>query len=371
MCDIIDRTGKGGTTALFGCKGVDLLRKVLKGLGILVLILILGAAAGGWYVYSGMQPVDSAEQDVRITIEPGIGTSAIADLLEENGLIKNSFFFVSYLKWKSEGSRFQAGIYDLKPGVTYDEIIAKLNSGDVVKAEMIRFTIPEGYTVMQMADKLAEQGIADKEIFLELVQQGDGLTSSLSGDLPSGDALKYRLEGYLFPETYELKKGSTEADIINRMLEETTKRLNGIADFDAKLSKTGLSLNELMTIASLIEREVVADAERRLVAGVIYNRLEKDMKLEIDATVQYLLDKPKERLLNSDLRSVDSPYNTYLYAGLPPGPIAAPSLKSVEAALEPEASEYLFYVTKKDGSGEHLFAKTYKEHLKNIETSKN
>lgn len=346
------------------------MRKVLKWFGILILIIALAAAAGGWYVYSGMQPVEPSEQDVRITIEPGTGTSGITSMLEDNGLIKNSFFFVSYLKWKSEGSRFQAGVYDLKPGVTYDEIIAKLNSGDVVKAEMIRFTIPEGFTVMQMAEKLAEQGIVDQETFLQLTKQGDGLDSSLLGEIQSGDALKYRLEGYLFPETYELKKGSTEVDIVNRMLEETDKRLVGIADFDAKLAKTGLSLNELMTVASLIEREVVADSERRMVAGVIYNRLGKDMKLEIDATVQYLLDKPKERLLNSDLRSVDSPYNTYLYAGLPPGPIAAPSLKSIEAALEPEASEYLFYVTKKDGSGEHLFAKTYKEHLKNIEISK-
>ncbi|MNI76190.1 putative aminodeoxychorismate lyase [compost metagenome] len=125
-----------------------------------------------------------------------------------------------------------------------------------------------------------------------------------------------------------------------------------------------------MTVASLVEREVVADNERALVAGVIYNRLAEGMKLEIDATVQYLLGKPKERLMNSDLRSVDSPYNTYLYEGLPPGPIAAPSLKSIEAALEPESSEYLFYVTKKDGSGEHLFAKTYNEHLKNIKKSK-
>lgn len=342
----------------------------MKWFGILILIIVLAVAAGGWYVYSGMQPVEPSERDVRITIEPGTGTSGIASMLEDNGLIKNSFFFVSYLKWKSEGSRFQAGVYDLKPGVTYDEIIAKLNSGDVVKAEMIRFTIPEGFTVMQMAEKLAEQGIADQEIFLQLTKQGDGLDSPLLEDIQSGDALKYLLEGYLFPETYELKKGSTEADIVNRMLEETEKRLEGIADFDAKLTKTGLSLNELMTVASLIEREVVADSERGMVAGVIYNRLAKDMKLEIDATVQYLLDKPKERLLNSDLRSVDSPYNTYLYAGLPPGPIAAPSLKSIEAALEPEASEYLFYVTKKDGSGEHLFAKTYKEHLKNIEISK-
>ncbi|MGG6310958.1 endolytic transglycosylase MltG [Paenibacillus macerans] len=339
-------------------------------LSILLLIFIVGIGAAGVYAYNGMQPVQASEQAVKMTIEPGTGTSGIADMLEEQGLIKNSFLFISYLKWKSEGSRFQAGVYEMKPGMTYDEIIAKLNNGDVVKAEMIKFTIPEGYTVKQMADKLSEEGLVDKETFLKLAKDASGLNDPLLSEIPADGKLTYRLEGYLFPETYELKKGSTEQDIILRMLQEMGKRLGEIPDFDRKLAERGLTLNQLMTVASLVEREVVADTERGMVAGVIDNRLKDSMKLEIDATVQYVLDKPKERLLNSDLRSVDSPYNTYLYEGLPPGPIAAPSLNSIEAALQPTASEYLFYVTKKDGSGEHLFAKTYKEHLMNIETSK-
>ncbi|MDU4696739.1 MAG: endolytic transglycosylase MltG [Paenibacillus sp.] len=346
------------------------MKKALKWLSVLLLLVIIGVGAAGIYVYTGMSPVEAKEQPVKFTIEPGTGTAGIAELLENEGLIKNSFLFVSYLKWKSEGSRFQAGVYEMKPGVTYDEIIAKLNSGDVVKAEMIRFTIPEGFSVKQMADKLAEEGLADKEVFLQLAKDASGLDNELLTQIPADAQLTYRLEGYLFPETYELKKGSTERDIIARMLQETGARIAGIPDFEQKLQARGLTLSELMTVASLVEREVVVDAERPMVAGVIYNRLKDGMKLEIDATVQYVLDKPKERLLNSDLRSVDSPYNTYLYEGLPPGPIAAPSLKSIEAALAPKASEYLFYVTKKDGSGEHLFAKTYKEHLKNIETSK-
>ncbi|MGP0586780.1 endolytic transglycosylase MltG [Paenibacillus timonensis] len=346
------------------------MRKALKWLTVLLLLAIIGVGAAGIYVYTGMQPVEAKEQSVKFTIEPGTGTSGIAELLENQGLIKNSFLFVSYLKWKSEGSHFQAGVYEMNPGVTYDEIIAKLNGGDVVKAEMIRFTIPEGFTVKQMADKLAEEGLADKAAFLQLAKSAGELDDELLTQIPADERLTYRLEGYLFPETYELKKGSNERDIIARMLQETGERLGEIPDFTQKLQARGLTLGEMMTVASLVEREVVVDAERPKVAGVIYNRLKDGMKLEIDATVQYVLDKPKERLLNSDLRSVDSPYNTYLYEGLPPGPIAAPSLKSIEAALTPEPSEYLFYVTKKDGSGEHLFAKTYKEHLKNIETSK-
>ncbi|MCM3701539.1 endolytic transglycosylase MltG [Paenibacillus macerans] len=346
------------------------MKKALKWLSILIVLVIAAAGAAGAYVYTGMQPVKASEQAIKITIEPGTGTGKIADLLEKQGLIKNSLLFRSYLKWKSEGSHFQAGVYEFKPGATYDEIIARLNSGDVVKTEMVRFTIPEGFTVKQMADKLSEEGTVDKDVFLKVAGGASGLDSELLKEIPQNDKLTYRLEGYLFPETYELKKGSTERDIAERMLQEMEKRLNEIPDFRQKLEQRGLSLNELMTVASLVEREVVVDEERSIVAGVIYNRLAQHMKLEIDATVQYVLDKPKERLLNSDLRSVDSPYNTYLYEGLPPGPIAAPSLKSIEAALAPTASEYLFYVTKKDGSGEHLFAKTYAEHLKNIKTSK-
>ncbi|WMT40038.1 endolytic transglycosylase MltG [Paenibacillus sp. D2_2] len=346
------------------------MKTALKWFLAFILIIVIVAGAGGAYVYYGMQPVKASEEAVRVTIEPGMRTSSIADTMEQQGLIKNAFLFKSYLKLKSEGSRFQAGTYDINPGADYDEIIAKLNSGDVVKAEMIRFTIPEGYTIKQMAELLSEQGFVNEETFLKLAKSPTGIDSLLLADIPDKAEMKFRLEGYLFPETYELKLGSSEQEIITRMFTETDHRLHKIPDFEQKLKKSGLSLNEIMTVASLVEREVVVDSERSLVAGVIYNRLAKNMKLEIDATVQYLLDKPKERLMNSDLRKVDSPYNTYLYEGLPPGPIAAPSLKSIEAALAPEASEYLFYVTKKDGSGEHLFAKTYKEHLKNIEKSK-
>ncbi|WP_138495711.1 endolytic transglycosylase MltG [Paenibacillus pinistramenti] len=334
-----------------------------------VLIVIIAAAAAGGYVYWGLQPPAKSDQAVKFTIEPGTGTGQIAELLQEQGLIRSGLLFKLHLKFKSEGSKFQAGTYEMTPGMTADQIIQKLNDGDVAAEEMIRFTIPEGYTVKQMADKLQDEGLVNSDAFLKLAENPAGIDDPLLSEIPDNSKLLYRLEGYLFPETYELKKGSTEADIIRRMLEETSVKLDQIPDFDTKLAASGYSLNQIMTIASLVEREVAVDKERPIVAGVIYNRLKAGMKLEIDATVQYLLGKTKERLLNSDLRKVDSPYNSYLYEGLPPGPIAAPSLKSIEAALEPEKSDYLFYVTKKDGSQEHLFAATYKEHLANIEKS--
>ncbi|MCJ8011668.1 endolytic transglycosylase MltG [Paenibacillus sp. KQZ6P-2] len=336
---------------------------------VILVILLLGAGGGAFYIWNGMQPVKASDQAVKFTIQSGMGTSKIADVLENSGLIKNATIFKGYLKWKHEGSHFQAGVYEAKPGITYDELIAKMNSGDVVKEAMIRITIPEGYTVEQIAKKVSEVTGTPADDFIKLADHpGNEAVEAFKGvsDIPN---LKHASEGYLFPDTYEFKKGTNVSDIYHRMMEQMQSKIDSIPDFQQKLKDRGVTQHELLTIASLIEREVVVDKERPIVAGVIYNRLDKNMKLEIDATVQYALPEPKERLLYKDLK-VESPYNTYLHEGLPPGPICSPSLASIEAALNPEPSEYLYYVTKKDGSHEHLFAKTYQEHLENIKKSK-
>ena len=322
------------------------------------------------YVWNSLQPTKAGET-FEVDIPKGMSANRVSDLLEREGIIKNATVFKYYLMIKKEGSRFQAGRYELKPGMTKEELIAKLNAGDTIEAEVIRFTIPEGLTVLQIADKLAAEKIVDKDKFLALAAEkrtwGD---SEASRSIPENDDLHQRLEGYLFPETYEMVKDSTEEDIIKRMTAELDRKLSTLPDdWQEALEETGLTMHEMLTIASLVEREVVVDEERPLVASVIFNRIKKGMPLQIDATIQYLLDKPKERLLNADLE-VDSPYNTYKVNGLPPGPIASPSLDSIKAVLYPAESEYFFYVTKKDGSNTHLFAKTYNEHLRNIEKSK-
>ena len=342
----------------------------MKKLAIAVLVLILLAGGAVFYVWNGLQPVQSSETPVEFTVESGMSTSSIADLLEEKGLIKNALILKGYLKLSGEGSRLMAGTYEATPGTPFKELLSKMNNGEVKPEEMVRFTIPEGYTILQMAETIAQESGIDEKEFLKVVDQPAGWDVPIAGEIPQEADLRHHLEGYLFPATYELpKKDITAKGIVETMLKETEKRLAEIPGWERQLEARGITFHELMTIASLVEREVVADQERALVAGVIYNRLEEDMKLEIDATVQYLLDKPKERLLYADLE-VESPYNTYRQKGLPPGPISSPSLESIQAALNPEKSDYLFYVTKKDGTQEHLFAKTYKEHLKNIETSK-
>lgn len=343
-------------------------RTVLRVLITLFILLLLAGAGGAYYVYNGLQPLPVGEA-TKIEIPAGSGSMRVANILEENGIIRNRELFTLYLKYKEEGTRFQAGIYEMAPGLTHDQIIAKLNAGDVVAAEMIRFTIPEGFTMKQIIERLNKEGIADSAELLALTATPAELALTLPKDaITALPQEKYPLEGYLFPETYEMKKDSTVKEIVERMANETMAKLNTIDGWQESLKERGVTLHELMTIASLVEREAAVDKERTLIAGVIYNRLEINQRLEIDATVQYALGENKERLYEKDLQ-IDSPYNTYRNDGLPPGPIGSPGLDSIKAALQPEKSEYFFYVTKKDGSREHLFGKTYAEHLQNIAES--
>ncbi|MFD2116421.1 endolytic transglycosylase MltG [Paenibacillus yanchengensis] len=335
----------------------------------LLALMVLTAAGGAFYLWNSLQPTKKGEP-VEFEVTKGMSANKVSDELESKGLIKNATIFSYYLQFKKEGSRFQAGHYSLTPGMDKSDIIAKLNAGDTLKPKTIRFTIPEGFTVAQIANKLADEQLINKETFLQLTN-----TNRSWGDveavqnLPENANLKNRLEGYLFPDTYEMKIGSNEEDIIARLLLEMDRKLSTLPDgWQDALDDLGLNFHEMLIVASLVEREVVADEERPIVAGVILNRLAKPMRLEIDATIQYVLDEQKERLLLSDLE-IESPYNTYRNDGLPPGPIASPSLASIEAVLYPEKTDYLFYVTKKDGTQTHYFAKTFEEHKKNIAKS--
>lgn len=331
-----------------------------------ILFLLAGTVVGvGMFLAIGLQPVEAKEQEIRITIEPGSSSARIAQILEDNGLIRSEFVFRYYLRINNQGSRFQAGEYIMRPGMSLDEIIEMLNSGNTVQIPTFRFTIPEGYTVEKIADKLSAEGLIDRDKFMELTDQLDLFQSRYVDQIPDHPDIAHRLEGYMFPETYEMKEGSNEQEIIQRMISELDRKLAQLPDdWENRLEELGLTFHELLTIASLIEREVAVDAERPLVASVIYNRLKQGMKLQIDATVQYALEEHKERLLTVDTQ-IESPYNTYHIMGLPPGPIASPGIESIRAALYPAESNYLFYVTKKDGSQEHLFAETYEQHQRN------
>ncbi|HIW31330.1 MAG TPA: endolytic transglycosylase MltG [Candidatus Paenibacillus intestinavium] len=333
--------------------------------------MVLVAAGGLFYLWNQLEPTKSGTS-LEVTIPKGSSANSVAKLLDENGIIKNGFIFGYYLVLKDEGDNFKAGKYELTPGMDKAEVIAKLNAGDVIAQETVTFTIPEGFTIAQMADKLASEGLVDKEKFITLTKESrswSGAENVLTIPQETTQLIN-RLEGYLFPDTYEIVKDSTEEDVIIRMLKEQDRKLATLPEnWSDELDELGVSMHEMLTIASLIEREVVVDSERATVAGVIYNRLKKPMRLQIDATIQYALGEQKELLSIEDTK-LDSPYNTYVIDGIPPGPIATPSLESIKAALYPEEHNYYYYVTKKDGTQSHLFAETYNQHLKNIEKSK-
>ncbi|MFA4886244.1 MAG: endolytic transglycosylase MltG, partial [Desulfotomaculaceae bacterium] len=209
----------------------------------------------------------------------------------------------------------------------------------------------------------ASKGLVDRDKFFAAVANED-FSYAFIQSLPKGDK---RLEGYLFPDTYQVTRGSSEKSIIDMMLQRFAREMSN-HDYQAQASKGGLSLHEAITVASLIEREARIDEERPLIAGVIYNRLNMQMQLQLCATVEYALGTNKPKLYYKDLE-IDSPYNTYRIMGLPPGPIAMPGENSLLAAIHPAHTEYLYYVAKPDGS--HAFATTLAEHEANQEMYQN
>ena len=216
----------------------------------------------------------------------------------------------------------------------------------------LRFMVPEGYTLKQIADKFAETGNGTAEDFLNETQNGD-FDFEYNDQMVDGEK---RYEGFLYPDTYEIYKNESAHGIIQRMLTRF-EQVYDAADDETTVDTSKYSVFDLVTVASLIEREVKLDEERPLVASVIYNRLNKNMKLQMCSTVQYALGTPKARLMNSDLK-IDSPYNTYQNAGLPAGPIASPGQASISAALHPADTDYLYFVLTSAGSGKHNFAAT-------------
>ena len=229
-----------------------------------------------------------------------------------------------------------------------------------------RFTIPEGYNEYEVAKKLAKEGLVNRKKFVQVVQ-----TKDFSGEFPflkNAQKGKNRLEGYLFPDTYEVYKGNAAVvDTINKMLNNFGNKYD--ADIKSGAENLGRSMHDIVTIASLVEREAQRDDERARIAGVIYNRLNNSSEfpyLQVDASVLYGLGRTGGKLSDEDLKS-DSEYNLYNHEGLPPGPICNPGYASLYAASHPEDNNYYYYVAMPDGS--HLFASSYEEHERNIEAS--
>ncbi len=323
-----------------------------------IIVLLIAGIAALIYINGLDKAYDSSKSDtINVTVEMGSTTEDIGTLLQEEGIIESSSDFKFFSKVKGYDGKYQAGTYALAPSMTLSEIAEIIISG---KTNNITFTIPEGYTIYQMADKLSEEGIVDREKFVSLLTDGNFSYDFLS-DAQSG---KNHLEGYLFPETYTVEFGADEETIINTMLNQFDTVFT--EEFKARAEELGYSLNEIMVIASIIERETQVDEERGKVSSVIYNRLKEGMPLQMCSTVQYILGEQKEILSNADTQ-IESPYNTYINQGLPPGPICCPGLASIEAALYPDETDYLYFVVSDKLDGTQKFSSDYNQFLKDKE----
>lgn len=287
----------------------------------------------------------------------------VAGTLRDSHLIRSPFVFLLTCMMSGASERLRPGVYELSRTMTAPEIIRTLVEGKTLESWV---TIPEGKTLREIADILKEKQLADPSTFLSLTTSGNDHFPAYSF-LYGGS-----LEGYLFPDTYLIERGSSTDDDIRKMLDTFNKKvvrahkpeIEQVIRKRFGLDEYGFAegLNKIITIASMVEREARVPADRPKIAAVIFNRLAKSMKLDIDATVTYRLGQSrgnKARVFYSDL-AVDSPYNTYKHAGLPPAPICNPGLASIKAVLEPASIDSLYYVAKKDGS--HVFSTTLQQH---------
>lgn len=306
-------------------------------------------------------PISGSSDEVLISIDDNTSTLKVGSILEDNKLIRSKFAFLIKVKTSAKNP-ITSGTHTLRRGMTSSEIIEKLTRPKIAR-ETINITFPEGYTAEQMASLLEDKGIVSKSEFLKALE--DEYKFEFLSYIPEAD-YKYALQGFLFPSTYEFYKDSDAHEIITRML----------SHFESIYKENADSYENIFTIitkASLIEKEAKIDTERPTVAGVIENRIKSGMPFQIDASVLYaatdgMYDVTDGPSIAGFIKNLDSPYNTYKYKGLTPGPICNPGLTSIKAAINPEKHAYLYYHTdtsKNDGS--HIFTKTYEEHANTIE----
>lgn len=316
----------------------------------LVCLILVPGCWIGWLVFAPR----GAQGIFVLVVYRGDTFDQVRAELERQGLIRSRFWFERLARWKGLPEKLKAGIYRIPTPISLWRLTKWLAEA---KPELIRLTIWEGMMAREIAERVEQLGLGEAENFMEIVQNPQGkvkLPFDWQGDL----------EGLLFPATYyvpPLRPGN-EAYLVQLMVNAFVERF--WKPYRGEIEKSPFTLRQLVTIASMVQWEVKMDEERPIVAGVIVNRLKRGMKLEIDATVLYALGQRKRRVLYRDLK-VDSPYNTYRYAGLPPGPICSPGLPSLLAALRPAKVPYLYYVAR--GDGYHTFSATYEEHLKAVQ----
>ena len=357
----------------------------LKGFFVTVFVLLVLLGVGGFfgyrYVESALQPVDAnSKQYVTVQIPEGANLQQIGDTLENSGLVKHGFIFSLYAKYK-DYSDLKSGYYNLQKSMSTDDIIKELQKGGTPQPQEValaNLTIPEGYTLDQIAQTVGQLQGEFKEpltadAFLAKVQDETFISQlvakypTLLGSLPTKESgVRYRLEGYLFPATYAIKESTTVESLIDEMVAAMDQNLSG---HYTAIKEKNLTVNELLTIASLVEKEGLKTDDRKLIAGVFYNRLNLGMPLQSNIAILYAEGKLGQNISLADDAAIDttinSPYNVYTNLGLMPGPVDSPSLDAIEASINQTKSDNLYFVANVQ-DGKVYFATTREEHDRNV-----
>jgi len=347
-------------------KETSIIKKIMRYFMIaLLLIVIIGGFFTWNYIKGETQPVDTAQTElVSFEIEQGASVKEVSKALEEEGIIRNSKLFNFYLKFKNV-SGFKSGLYHVSKSMTLDEIIAELSGAGKDKDQnATKVLIREGEQLTEIAKEVEKSTKYSAEDFMAKVQDEDFLRylvqkfPKLLTQSYNGYQVKYVLEGYLFPATYDMNDSKTLQMLITEMVAKTDEVMSKYYD---KILASDYTLQEIMALASLIEKEGTKLEDRKKISSVFHNRIKENMKLQTDVSVQYALGEHKEALSLSDLE-VDSPYNLYQNYGVGPGPYNSPSEDAIVAALEPEKTDYLYFLADIK-TKEIYYAKTYEEHL--------
>ena len=356
-----------------------------KGCLVTVLVLLVLVAVGGYfgygYVQDSLKPVDASSKDyVTVQIPDGANVQEIGSTLEKSGLVKHGLIFSLYAKYYSHAN-LKSGYYNLKKSMSTDELIQELEKGGTPEAQapvLANLTIPEGYTLEQIAQTVGQLQGEFKEpltadAFLAKAQDETFISQlvakypNLLGSLPTKDSgVRYRLEGYLFPATYTIKDSTTVESLIDEMVAAMDKAMS---PYYATIKEKNLTVNELLSIASLVEKEGAKTEDRKKIAGVFYNRLNLGMPLQSNIAILYAEGKLGQKISLADDAAIDtnidSPYNVYTHLGLMPGPVDSPSLDAIEASVNQTKSDYLYFVANVE-DGKVYFATTKEEHDQNV-----
>ncbi len=319
------------------------LYRTLSIIGAFVLILIV------WEIYLPLKPL--LNDSIVFTAQKGMGDEEIAKALEDAGIIKNSYFMRGYVFLTMQDYRLQAGKYSLSPSMSVAQIVRKFVTGDVIRQNI---TILEGWDKFQISKYLEAKGVCEEKDFLNLINFDYSKSYSFLQDKPKDISL----EGYLFPDTYRVSLGEDKEDFLKKMLDNFDKKLT--AELRAEIKNQNKSIFEIITMASILEKEVALLNDKKIVSGILWKRIDVDMPLQVDSTVNYITGKSDAGVAIKDTK-IDSPYNTYKYTGLPIGPISNPGLDSILAAIYPKDSPYWYYLSA-DGTGKTIFSKTIGEH---------